>query len=112
MLGSNAHCSCLDNTIFVPKLVALLTIRQLLHVWLGCFWFERRGEKGWCQIKPEIGDERGGERCFVCGWFGTRAERKRPTSSRINLIMDITMMVIARLRRDERHEPRGGGWSL
>ena len=47
------------------------------------------------------------------GWFSATAERKRTKYSRINLIMDITLqMVFARLREDERHEPRGGGWSL
>ena len=48
----------------------------------------------------------------MCGWFGTRAERKRMNESRMNLIMDITQMVLALLRRNERHEPQGGGWLL
>ena len=30
----------------------------------------------------------------------------------MKLIMGITQMVLARIRRDERHEPRGGGWAL
>ena len=27
-------------------------------------------------------------------------------------MIDITQMALARLRKDESHEPRGGGWSL
>ena len=58
------------------------------------------------------GEEREGERWFVCGWFSATAERKRTKRSKMKLIKDITQTIFARLRLDERHEPRGGGWSL
>ena len=53
-----------------------------------------------------------GEPWFVCGWLNTTADRVRMSWSGIKNIMDITEVVLVCLRRDEKHEPRGDGWSL
>ena len=89
---------------------------SLLLLCLNCFSIpfgsgeeEREGCAKFGPGEEATGKESGGL-CVVVS--ALQQKQSGRSCLELNLIMDITQVVLARLRRDERHELRGGDWSL